>query len=885
MSNETPEKAAPEATEAAKATEATKTTEAKAEKPARRTRRAKSDAGDESPRKTRTARKTKADKAEDSKAETSEKSAAGRQAPSAYFTSDKPNLNFIPSGSTTLDEVLSGGWAIGRIANIVGDRSAGKCVRNALIMSPELGMVYLDDLCADLPYGQHPYALPVTTTSSTEDRATHLHKEQVSLTYKVRTRHGYEVEGTGKHKLRVLTPTGELIMRRMDELQEGDVLSVVRGTEVYASAYYAHGIDADEFVGDAHIPNEIGVPCIGHPCYLPPVVDESLAEFIGYFVADGNFMTGSANNVQSLMISNSRSFILDRIETLLDEWGLGLTADKRYVTNARFARFLFELLGRPDSYTGRTKYVPSCILRSPKSVQTAFLRALLDCDGYADGSKHLEYYTASERLGREVQLMLLNMGIITSRRFTEGAKVGETFYDHTYYRVAINGIDLCKYAETVGSLKYGECFGLREGLTHKSRKSGYDSLPHVLPLMRQHIEELRQRVGWCRNGKMSEREGRFPRFLTNQHSEASWPLLDKFIEAFEPFEDVLSLEAFRQLRGHGYHFDPITVVDECRETVDVFDFHVPDTHLFWANGFVNHNTLLAIEAVANFSLLYPGEPIYYLEAEAAFDQEYAALGMPVEAVEFVEMFDDEGNADNTVEFLFEHLQELIKARTSGAMKYDKCLYVIDSLDALSDRAEKERDNDQGSYGMGKQKKMSEMFRRIVAELEKAGITLLVISQIREKIGVTFGEKYTRSGGKALDFYCSQIVWLADVGKLKRTVRKQERVTGVKVKAKCKKNKVGLPFRECDYQIEFGYGIDDLTSCLEFLKGVDALDEIESVTVSKAQMGTSIRKIKNMDDDDYDDAMAEIKGLVRKYWREIDQSFMPVRTKYRLPKAG
>lgn len=292
-------------------------------------------------------------------------------------------------------------------------------------------------------------------------------------------------------------------------------------------------------------------------------------------------------------------------------------------------------------------------------------------------------------------------------------------------------------------------------------------------------------------------------------------------------------------------------------------------------------TLIAIEAVANFTMMYPGEPVYYLEAEAAFDEEYAAaLGMPVEAVEFVEMYDDNGKADNTVEFLFEHLKELIDARASGALKYSKCLYVIDSLDALSDRAEKERDNDQGSYGMGKQKKMSEMFRRIVGELERAGITLLVISQIREKIGVTFGEKYTRSGGKALDFYCSQVIWLADIGKLKRTVRKQERVTGVKVRAKCKKNKVSLPFRECDYSIEFGYGIDNLTSCLEFLKSVDCLDDIESVTVTKTGIANAVKKIKNMDDQAYYDAMEEISSLVRKNWREIDQSFMPTRQKYR-----
>ncbi len=291
-------------------------------------------------------------------------------------------------------------------------------------------------------------------------------------------------------------------------------------------------------------------------------------------------------------------------------------------------------------------------------------------------------------------------------------------------------------------------------------------------------------------------------------------------------------------------------------------------------------TLVATEAAANFNELWPDEPIFYLEAEAAFDTEYAAaMGMPVEAVTFVEMFDDAGNADNTVEFLFEHLQELIKARTEGAMQFNKCLYVVDSLDALSDRAEKERDNSQGSYGMGKQKKLSEMFRRIVAELEKAGITLMVISQIREKIGVTFGEKYTRSGGKALDFYCSQIVWLAEVGKIKRTVRRQERVSGVKVKAKCKKNKVSLPFRECDYSIEFGYGIDNTTSCLEFLKSIDALDELKTVEVKKTAIANAVKKIKRMDDEEFYKVMTEITALVKKSWREIDDSFLPDRSKY------
>ncbi len=168
-------------------------------------------------------------------------------------------------------------------------------------------------------------------------------------------------------------------------------------------------------------------------------------------------------------------------------------------------------------------------------------------------------------------------------------------------------------------------------------------------------------------------------------------------------------------------------------------------------------TLLAIEACANFMHKFPDGEIIYLESEAAFDADYAeAIGMPIDDVDFVDYGDD-----NTVEFLFEHLEKVTAEATSPV------LYVVDSLDALSDRAEKKRKIDEGSYSMGKQKKLSEMFRRLISPLKESNVHLMIVSQVRENIGVTFGEKYTRSGGKALDFYASQILCLPKLVSLKR----------------------------------------------------------------------------------------------------------------------
>lgn len=281
-------------------------------------------------------------------------------------------------------------------------------------------------------------------------------------------------------------------------------------------------------------------------------------------------------------------------------------------------------------------------------------------------------------------------------------------------------------------------------------------------------------------------------------------------------------------------------------------------------------TLLAIEAAANFIAKHPNGQVRYGEAEAAFDNSYAAgLGFPVEQVTFP--------ADEreflTIEDFFEDLMEQI---TWSADTGCPLLYIVDSLDALSTRTEMSEDIDKGTYGTEKAKQLSRLFRQVVQPLRTNNVTLGVISQIRDKLNVTFGKKTTRAGGKALAFYCSQIVELQHIGRLKRTRKGVERVVGINARAAVEKNKLGAPFRTADFPIYFSYGIEDLEASVRWLQVNNQLD---AVGWTGAQATAYIKRITTMDQDEYRVDCKEIGAAVREAWGAIEHAFQPTRSKY------
>lgn len=294
----------------------------------------------------------------------------------------------------------------------------------------------------------------------------------------------------------------------------------------------------------------------------------------------------------------------------------------------------------------------------------------------------------------------------------------------------------------------------------------------------------------------------------------------------------------------------------------------------WANGRTinivgdrsSGKTLLVTEAATNYRIKYPRRKIRYRETERAFLMSYARnIGAPVDSIDF-------GKSDapmRTVEDLYEEL-----AYRVGRVEHGGEMFIVDSLDALTSRAALKRTLDQGSYGVERAKLMSKLFQDLNDPMERAGITLIIISQLRDKINAMFGRKSTRNGGRALDFYASQIVWLAQLGKIKAKVSGIERPVGIRIKAQTDKNKVGLPFREVEFPILFSWGMDDVASCIDWLKSTGGVDD-----ALNGMSPDSFRKMVRNGDGDWKRAIERMHMVVDERWNKIESSFMPPRPKY------
>ncbi len=335
---------------------------------------------------------------------------------------------FFPQGQT---KIMNEGWA---------------CLEKCSLVLTDHGVLDVAEvvdrkLAAQVSDGK--------TTRAVTGWATFPNRETV----RIRTRRGLKLAGSTTHRVLV----GDGAWKRLDELRIGDRVPMAKGTNLWARhtvrlawqpkrrltlAEVAAQAGVASYTVTRHRRGEttqkadaIATALVAYEAQastmtlmhnkqravsIPAVVDESFATFLGYLIGDGHI----SDTKRTLGLTTGDEAQADHFAELVTAL-FGIAPRKQWdetkwrvkFSSGTIRDFLVSL-GLTTGFSARLKTVPDCILRSPKPVVAAFLRALYDCDGYA-GKQGVILSTSSEKMGEVVQLLLLNFGILSSRRLQQ----------------------------------------------------------------------------------------------------------------------------------------------------------------------------------------------------------------------------------------------------------------------------------------------------------------------------------------------------------------------------------------------------------------------------------------------------------------------------------
>ena len=196
----------------------------------------------------------------------------------------------------------------------------------------------------------------------------------------------------------------------------------------------------------------------------------------------------------------------------------------------------------------------------------------------------------------------------------------------------------------------------------------------------------------------------------------------------------------------------------------------------------------------------------YIDTESAVSSEFLqAIGVNTDSMLYVHL--------ETIEDIFDTIETIVtKIRESSKDKLVTIL--VDSLAAASTKVEMDADFDKDGWATSKAIVLSKAMRKITQMIARQKVCLIFTNQLRQKLGVMFGDPWTTSGGKALPFHASTRIRIKNMGQIKDT---KKDTIGIKIRAQVIKNRLGPPLRSAEFPLFFDKGIDDYGSWLTVMK--------------------------------------------------------------------
>ena len=227
-------------------------------------------------------------------------------------------------------------------------------------------------------------------------------------------------------------------------------------------------------------------------------------------------------------------------------------------------------------------------------------------------------------------------------------------------------------------------------------------------------------------------------------------------------------------------------------------------------------SLLAAHALADTQK--KGGLAVYIDTENAISREFLeAIGINLKDMLYVPL--------DTIEDIFDAIDSIVESVRKNS-KNRLVTIVVDSVAGASTKIELAADYDKDGWATSKAIILSKAMRKITNFVGRERICLIFTNQLRTRLGVSFGDQWTTSGGKAIAFHSSVRLRLKSVGQIKlaKSASAPEAVLGITTRAQVVKNRMGPPLRSVDYEIYFDSGIDDFGSWLTMLKNYNLVTQ-------------------------------------------------------------